>query len=913
MVFLRDDSARAAIEEACLREGLGIAGWRTVPVEPSLLGEAARATMPQIEQLVLLRPFGTSAQQAETLAFRARKRAQRVPGAYVVSLSFRTVTYKALCAAEALPAFYPDLVDTEIRVPFGIFHQRFSTNTTPSWERAQPFRMLCHNGEINAIEGNVNWLRAREGSLGIPDEEQLLPLVDETSSDSAKLDNALELLVRGGTDVRHAVAMLLPHAWEGDRELDDDVRGFYRHHSTIVEPWDGPAAIVFTDGHVVGAALDRNGLRPLRYAITEDGLVTCASEAGAIPLADGIVARRGRLGPGQMLAVDPAGFGLEEDAALKLRLARRRPYARWVDRELAPASVGTPLEAPARNLLSRQALFGYTREELAVVLRPIAQDGHEPTSSMGDDTALPPLAGRARPLFSYFRQRFAQVTNPPIDHLRERRVTSLRTLLGPRPTLLSDGPAERLVELDSFFVFSLSVLSPLLRLLPLDTTFSEGEELAGACERLAERAVEAVREGVEVIVLTDEAAGGDRAAIPSLLALGAVHQRLVETGLRTRTSLVVASGEPRETHHFACLLGYGADAIQPWLALQSLAALAAADRVGGDHPSPEEAQRRFRAAIEDGVLKVMSKMGISDVASYRGAQLFEALGLGDEVVEGCFARTPNPIGGIGWAELEREALARLAASRGSKPELENPGYVKWRKGGEDHATTPEVVDALHEAVSAEDKAAAHVLRKAVQQTEGWSLYQRFAEHVNNRRPLEIRDLLELSPAGGPLPLDEVEPVEEIVKRFSSGAMSHGSLSAEAHETIAIAFNRLRARSNCGEGGESRERFRDERNSRVKQVASRGGRSAARSQGLAGDRAAATHAARRGADLAAAASRHLFDRGSRSADLRPSPGQSGGCRLRQARRRDRGGPRGGWCRQGARGRRARRGRRRRHGS
>jgi glutamate synthase (ferredoxin) len=819
MVFLRDESARAGIEEACLREGIDVSGWRRVPVDGSVLGDAARATMPRIEQLVLRRPVGTTAHQAEALAFRARKRAERVEGAYVVSLSFRTVTYKGLCAGESLPVFYPDLADRAVRVPFGIFHQRFSTNTTPSWERAQPFRMICHNGEINAIEGNVNWMRAREGSLGLEDEALVVPVIEEGGSDSAKLDNALELLVRGGTDVRHAASMLLPHAWEGDEELDEEVRAFYRHHSTIVEPWDGPAAIVFTDGHVVGAALDRNGLRPLRFAVTEEGLVACASEAGAIPLPEGARVRRGRLGPGQMLAVDPAGFGLEENAALKLRLARRRPYARWADRGLTQAGLGAPLAPPSGSLLSRQALFGYTREELAVVLRPIAQDGHEPTSSMGDDTALPPLAGRARPLFSYFRQRFAQVTNPPIDHLRERRVTSLRTLLGPRRALLSEGPADGLVELESFFLFSLTDLSPLLRLLPLDATFAEGEELAGACERLAERAVEAVREGAQAVVLTDEAAGGGRGAIPSLLALGAVHQRLVETGLRTRASLVVASGEPRETHHFACLLGYGADAIQPWLALQSLAALAAADRIGGDHPSPEEAQRRFRVAIEDGVLKVMAKMGISDVASYRGAQLFEAIGLGEEVVDRCFARTPTPIGGIGWADLEREALARLDASRGAKPELENPGYVKWRKGGEPHATTPDVVEALQEAVNADDRAAAHLLRKAVRQTEGWSLYQRFAELVNNRRPLEIRDLLELAPQGGPLPLDEVEPAEEIARRFSSGAMSHGSLSAEAHETIAIAFNRLRARSNCGEGGEARERFRDERNSRIKQVAS----------------------------------------------------------------------------------------------
>jgi len=811
MVFLRDDAARGPIEEACRAEGIGLGGWRPVPVHDEALGETARRSAPRIEQLVLLRPLGSSADEAERRAYRARKRAGRVSGAYIASLSFRTVTYKALSAADQLAAFYPDLRDPELAVPFGVFHQRFSTNTAPSWERAQPFRLLCHNGEINALEGNVNWMRARQGRLGTDDEELLTPVVDEEGSDSAMLDNALELLVRGGRDIRHAVAMLLPEAWEGNPELDPEVRAFYRYHSTLLEPWDGPAAVVFTDGRMVGAALDRNGLRPLRYAVTSGGLVACASEAGAIPLPDGSTVRRGKLGPGGMLAVDPAGFGLEQGSAIKRRLACRRPYRRWVETGLEQLLAGEPEPPPAESLARRHVLAGYTREDLSLLLRPIGAEGHEPTSSMGDDTALPPLAGRARPLSSYFRQRFAQVTNPPIDHLRERSVMSLRTLLGRRTPLLSERPEPgRLRELESFFLFPSAL--PQLQLFSLDATFAEGEGLEARCRRLAAKAAVAVREGWELLLVTDERVGRERAGVPALLAVAAVHQRLVVEGLRTCAAIVVCADEPRESHDFACLLGYGADAICPRLALDTVAALAVADKIGGDRPSPAEAQRRFRMAIENGVLKVMSKMGISDVASYRGAQLFEAIGLAAEVVEPCFTGTPAPIGGIGFGELEQDALARLAAARTDAPKLENPGYVKFRKGGEPHATNPEVVEALHET------AAAHALQKAVK-GGGWDLYERFAGLVNGRTPLELRDLLELVPSDLPVPLDDVEPVQSIVQRFSSGGMSHGSLSAEAHETVAIAFNRLGARSNCGEGGEDPARFRTERNSAIKQVAS----------------------------------------------------------------------------------------------
>jgi glutamate synthase (ferredoxin) len=781
-VFLRDDSARAAIEAACAEEGIEPAGWREVPIDPAALGEGARASMPRIEQLVLRRPLGTTADEAELRAYRARKRAEAAGGAYVVSLSFRTITYKALCAADQLARFYSDLRDPAVAVPFGIFHQRFSTNTAPSWERAQPFRLLCHNGEINSLEGNAAWMRARGHVL------------EEDGSDSAMLDNALELLVRGGRDVRHAAAMLLPEAWETDPRLDGPARAFYRYHSTLLEPWDGPAGVVFTDGRVVGAALDRNGLRPLRWAVADDTLVACASEAGALPLPEGARIRRGRLGPGQMLVVDPA-MGVEEDAAIKRRLARRRPYARWLRTTLAPFATGEPAEPPAGGLTERHVAAGYTREDLSLLLRPAAAHAHEPTSSMGDDTALPPLAGRARPVTSYLRQRFAQVTNPAIDHLRERHVMSLRTLLGARAPLLGEHPrAARLLELESFLLFPSAAEELARRGAVLRATFTAADGLQRACLRLGDESVAAVRDGAELLILRD----GAGIAVPALLATGSVHQRLLAEGLRTQVSIVVDHDEPREAHDLACLLGYGADAVCPRLAFETAAALAAADKLGGDRPSPAEAQLRLREALEDGVLKIMSKLGIGDVASYRGAQLFESIGLADDVVATCLPDTPSRIGGIGFAELERELLARAETT-----EVENPGYVKFRKGGERHATSPPVVEALQQA--------AHALRRGD--------YDRFAALVNEREPLELRDLVELVPAAEPVPLEEVESAQSIVRRFSSGAMSHGSLSAEAHETVALAFNRLGGRSNSGEGGEDPARFRTERNSRIKQVAS----------------------------------------------------------------------------------------------
>jgi glutamate synthase (ferredoxin) len=547
-------------------------------------------------------------------------------------------------------------------------------------------------------------------------------------------------------------------------------------------------------------------------AAGEDGLVVCSSEAGVVDLAGRGRVRRGRLGPGEIVAVDPARGGLETDADVMRRLARRRPYRRWVDRELTVLASDGFEPTPLEDLTVRHVAAGYTREDLTLVLRPMAAGGKEPVSSMGDDTALPPLAGRVRPLASYFRQRFAQVTNPPLDHLRERHAMSLRTLLGRRELLLRERPeAARLVEIDTFLVGSAVIrdLAPL----PVDATFGDEETLEHACSRVADAAVAASKSGVELVLLTDAAASTrGRVAAPILLALGAVHRRLLEAGLRSRVSLLVESDEPRDSHQLACLLGFGADAIYPRLALQTVAELAEADGLGNDRPSPEDAQRRLRRALEDGVLRVMAKMGVSDVASYRGAQLFEAIGLAGSVVERCFTGTPYIEGPVGFEVLEQDARSRVAAATNASPRLENPGFVKFRKGGEPHATDPAVVAALH------DTAAAHALRKAVNGS-GRPAYERFAALVNGKPPLELRDLVEPATAAEPVPLDEVEPVESIVRRFSGGAMSHGALSAEAHETVAIALGSIGARANTGEGGEDPARYRTERNSAIKQVAS----------------------------------------------------------------------------------------------
>ena len=831
----RTEEARRIVQDACGAEGLEVERWREVPVDRAALGEMARVSEPSIQQAIVKRPLGIDTSEGERRAFRARRRIEQAAATsglrlYVASFSFRTVTYKALCAADRLADFYLDLADERCAGWFTIFHQRFATNTTPTWERAQPFRFLAHNGEINTIRGNLAWMRAREGCLGASElgpEELLRPIVDPSGSDSAILDQALELLTRGGRSIAHSVSMLLPSPWEDVAGLDAEVADLFHYHSCLLEPWDGPAGLVFTDGERIGAALDRNGLRPLRVSVCEDGLVACSSEAGAVPTRGHGRVQRGKIGPGEIFLLDPAE-GVLRNAEIRQRLARRRPYGEWLSEHLTEASTGSPVEAPEQDVTARQVAAGLTKEEVTVVLRPMATDSAEPTSSMGDDTPQPPLALFARPVFSFLKQRFAQVTNPPIDHLRERHVMSISTRLGPRDPLLQERPeaAARLREYRSPLLFP-DALYELERAggHRLDATFAVSEgaaELALALERLGADAVAAVEGGATHVIVSDMDAGPDRVAVPSALAGGAVHHSLLDAGLRLQTSLVADACDVRESHHAACLLTIGVDAICPRLALESIAQLAVTGRLGGGVESPE-AQRRFFRAVEDGLLKIMSKMGISTLDSYRGAQVIEAMGLAQEVSDRCFAGVSSALGGLTFDDLAAQCLARHSAAYGSKPVLTNVGAIKHRSGGEYHAINPDVVETLHAAVGYErvtdtsEMDAAHALQRAAKGDA--ASYAKFSALVNERPPSEPRDLLDLVPAGPQTPLESVEDVREITRRFSTGAMSHGALSAEAHETLSIALNMIGGMANTGEGGEAPERFLDQRNSGIKQIAS----------------------------------------------------------------------------------------------
>ncbi|MGH9234005.1 MAG: glutamate synthase large subunit [Acidimicrobiales bacterium] len=846
-LFVRGDDPREVVEAAAAAEGLTVVGWREPPVDPSALGDMARATAPRVVHALFSDGTATDtvASERERRAFRLRRRIEgAITSTYVVSCSFRTVVYKGLAPADALADFYLDLHDERFAAPFAVFHQRFSTNTLSTWERAQPFRTLCHNGEINALWGNQRRMRGR-GELGtvaagLGDEELFWPVLDVDDSDSGNLDAAVELLMRAGRDPRHVMAMLMPEAWENVRDLDAELRGFYRYHSALMEPWDGPAGVVFTDGIGVGARLDRNGLRPLRYQVCEDGLLAVCSEVGAIDVRGHGGVRRGRLGPGQMLFVDPTR-GFLDDAACKQRIAAAGPYARWAADGLYQLNPGdAALEVPD-DLVARQATHGLTREDLSMVVRIMATEAHEPTFSMGDDSPLPNLAPRARPVSHYLRQRFAQVSNPPIDPLRERLVMSLRTLLGPRQPLLTEtADAAELLTLPSFFMYPSGVDG--LRqggtapwpVVALDATFPVGdgpEGLRPAVDSLVARATAAVEDGAGTLVIDGGAAGPERVPVPSPLAVGAVHQALAERRLRSKTALVVVADDVFDVHSFAVLLGYGADAICPTLALATVAA--EADRADdGDLTSPE-AQSRFQAAVEAGVLKIMSKMGISTVDSYRGAQIFEVVGLAAEVVDVCFTGSPNQVGGVGWRALGEDVFARHADGWGDSATLVSPGFFRVRKGGEPHTKDKDTVQALNDLTLVQetgdngqdrDMLVAHLLQAAIR-SESSERYDAFAKLANDRALVELHDLLELAPPGEPIPLDEVEPVTEIVRRFSTGAMSHGALSKEAHETLAQAMNLIGGMSNCGEGGEDPARYRtrgqgrDDKNSKIKQIAS----------------------------------------------------------------------------------------------
>ncbi|MFQ5612136.1 MAG: glutamate synthase large subunit [Anaerolineae bacterium] len=841
--------ARDVVNATLIAYGLPPLLWREVPTYDKVLGEVAEAIKPAIWQVLLPRPAEagtvTDFERRLYLARRAIERACReadIRDVYVCSFSSRTIVYKGLLLGDKLGEFYTDLTRPTFSSGLAIFHQRYSTNTFPTWGRAQPFRVLCHNGEINTIQGNINWMRARESTLSLPawedDIETLKPVIDETSSDSAMLDNVLELLYQGGRDLPHALAMLIPEAWESMPPVlvPQARRDFYAYHAALMEPWDGPAAVAFTDGTTVGMALDRNGLRPARYLQTGDGLVIAGSETGIVPLDPARVVRQGKLGPGQMVVVDTSSGEFLENEAIKARLAAARPYGQWVENinTLASLTQNSKLKTQNSKLLNLQALqaaFGYTAEELTVVLRPMAQNGAEPIGSMGDDTPVAVLSEKPRPVYHYLKQRFAQVTNPPIDPLREELVMSLGILLGHRGNILEQGPqhARQLrldgpVLLDGQLACIRNLSQPEFRSATLDATFAlaRGQAgLAAALDRLAAEAEAAAENGAGILIISQRRAGPDRVPVPTLLAVGAIHHHLIRRGLRSRVSLVAESGDVRDVHQLATVIGYGAEAVNPYLALATVADLAESGKVkfngyGPDGPGPEAppaaAQKNLVRALEKGLRKIMSKMGISTLDSYCGAQIFEALGLGREVIDRCLAGTPSRLGGASLADLARDCLAWHAGAYGEKgPRLDSPGFYKFKRNGERHALNPTTVRAL-QAAATESSALNGRFPQA---------YEKYKEFVQAAGAgyVEPRDALEIHSSRPAIPLDEVEPARAILRRFSTAAMSHGALSAEAHETLSIAMNRLGGMGNSGEGGEAPARYGNEANSAIKQVAS----------------------------------------------------------------------------------------------
>ena len=835
MVFLPKekkmrDRARAILDAAVVRTDLIALGWRVVPTDQSVLGASALQSLPGIEQLFIERPSGMSSPEYDRALYLARARAEagcREEGidCYVVSMSARTVVYKGLMVATDLARFFPDLEDERTLSSIALFHQRFATNTLATWRLAQPFRLIAHNGEINTLLGNRNWMSAREPELTSSfwgDQlEDLIPVIHPIGSDTASLDEALELLMTSGRGLLHAMAMLIPEAWENMPNMDAELREFYEYHACLTEPWDGPAAVAFTDGTVAAAVMDRNGLRPARYQITADGVVIMSSEVGLADLPLSEIVESGRVGPGEMIAVDTARRHFLHNDEIKAEMAAQRPYGQWVsenlhhlDRlELDPKRYRP--DSYDAELVRLQALHGYTQEEIGYVLKPMARDGKEPTGSMGDDTPPSTLNGPGRLLYTYFRQRFAQVTNPPIDSLREKIVMSLDTYLGRRRSILEEDPeAARLVHLMSP-IMSEGELVQLREGTPegfsvatLEACFAvkDGAEgLEGALDDLCTAAVAAVAEGCQALVISDRSTGEARAPIPMLLAVAMVHNHLIREGLRMRTSIVADTGDARDVHHFAALIGFGASAICPYLAFETLGGMVAAGDFDGQ--ALDEVIANYRKAADAGILKVMSKMGISAVSSYHGAQIFEALGLSDEVLHRCFTTTRSRIGGIGFRHIAADAIERHTQAY-SAEKLERGGWYKFRRDGDYHANGPQVWRALHKTV----------------QGGGEEEYRAYRDLVHSRPPTALRDLLELSSDRDPIALDRVEPVEDVVRRFQTGAMSLGALSPEAHEDLARAMNRIGGLANTGEGGEDPRRYTPDgdkldANSSVKQVAS----------------------------------------------------------------------------------------------
>ncbi|MFE7117831.1 glutamate synthase large subunit [Streptomyces sp. NPDC057654] len=842
IAFLPADAEEAAaavsrIEATAAEEGLDVLGWRVVPVAPQLLGSGARATMPAFSQLFVAARDGgrqLTGLALDRKAFALRKRAEREAGVYFPSLSARTLVYKGMLTTGQLEPFFPDLSDRRLATAIALVHSRFSTNTFPSWPLAHPYRFVAHNGEINTVQGNRNWMRARESQLagdllGADDRERLFPVCTPDASDSATFDEVLELLHLGGRSLPHSVLMMIPEAWENHASMDPARRAFYQYHSTMMEPWDGPACVTFTDGAVVGAVLDRNGLRPGRYWVTDDGLVVLSSEVGVLDIDPAKVVRKGRLQPGRMFLVDTEQHRIIEDDEIKAGLAAEHPYGEWLDAgliDLADLPEREHIVHTHASVTRRQQTFGYTEEELRVILAPMAKSGAEPIGSMGTDSPIAALSDRPRLLFDYFTQLFAQVTNPPLDAIREELVTSLISSLGPQGNLLAPTAAScRSVTLP-FPVIDNDELAKLIHInadgdMPglKAATLSGLYRVSGAGDALAARIAEvcaeadaAIEDGARLIVLSDRHSDAEHAPIPSLLLTAAVHHHLIGTKQRTQVGLLVEAGDVREVHHVALLIGYGAAAVNPYLAMESVEDLV---RAGTFLPGveAEDAIRNLIKALGKGVLKVMSKMGISTVASYRGAQVFEAVGLDGSFVDAYFHGTATKIGGAGLDVVAREVAARHAKAypatgiAATHRRLDIGGEYQWRREGEPHLFDPDTVFRLQHST----------------RSRRYDIFKQYTERVNEQseRLMTLRGLFTLKSTGRtPVPLEEVEPVSDIVKRFSTGAMSYGSISREAHETLAIAMNQLGGKSNTGEGGEDADRLYDPaRRSSIKQVAS----------------------------------------------------------------------------------------------
>ncbi|HQK93589.1 MAG TPA: glutamate synthase large subunit [Armatimonadota bacterium] len=846
MVFLPQDPALRAqmegrFETIVAEEGLTFLGWRTVPTDNATVGQTARACEPVVRQCFIARgPDITDGQAFERKLFVARKRAENAirhsgeEGAlafYFASLSSRTIVYKGMLTSHQVEEYYTDLSDPAVETAICLVHSRFSTNTFPSWDRAHPYRLIIHNGEINTLRGNVNWMRARqamlESDLFGDDLKKVLPVIDPEGSDSAMFDNCLEFLTLGGYSLPQAVMMMIPEPWSKHEGMSDERRAFYEYFSCLMEPWDGPASIGFTDGIRVGAVLDRNGLRPSRYYVTRDGLVVLASEVGVLDIPADQVLRKGRLQPGRMFLVDTEQGTIVGDDELKTSMAAARPYRQWLDEnlvelaDLPPASATAPVAGTEAPLLQRQHAFGYTYEDLRILMAPMARDAVEPLGSMGNDVPLAVLSERPQLLFSYFKQLFAQVTNPPIDAIREEIITALETTVGSERNLLSPEPAScRMLRLPTPIISDEDLArirqldAPGLRAATFPIHFDPaegGQGLESAMAELCARVDQAIADGVTIVVLSDRGVSPSQAPIPSLLAVSGLHHHLVRNETRTRVGIVLESGEPREVHHFAVLIGYGCGAINPYLACESVVGLVEAGLVTG--VSREKAVANYLKAAVKGVVKVMSKMGISTVQSYRGAQIFEAVGLNQAVIERYFSGTASRIGGIGLPEIAREAALRHQAAFarcGQLPPLDSGGHYQWRRDGEHHLFNPESIHALQYAT----------------RTGSYEAFGRYSRLINeqSRRLATLRGLLEFRYAERPIPIDEVESVDSICKRFKTGAMSFGSISREAHECLAIAMNRIGGKSNTGEGGEDPARFvpddnGDSRCSAIKQVAS----------------------------------------------------------------------------------------------